>query len=166
MPNPLALLRTCTPRCLALGVFGVAVLALGLAYVSEYVFGLHPCEMCYWQRVPFGVLIVLGLAAYFVPKIARPLLWLAALVLLVSAALGAFHAGVEWKWWEGPSACSGGVRAGMTAEEILRHIRQAAVVSCTDAAVRVLGLSMAGWNALYSLGAALALLFALKQPKG
>lgn len=163
MISPPALLAGRSPRFWALAVFGCAALALGVAYVSELGFGLHPCEMCYWQRIPFAALLVIAPLAFFWRGGARALLWLALAVLLASAGLGAFHAGVEWKWWEGPSACSGGMRAGMTAEEVLRFIQQAATVRCTDAAVRVLGLSMAGWNALYSLGCALLLAIGLKR---
>lgn len=158
-------LRALTHRQSALLAFALAVAALGTAYIAEFGFGLHPCEMCYWQRVPFGVIVVLALLAWFVPKIARPMLWLCTLGFAVSMALGAFHAGVEWEWWEGPGACSSGIQPGMSPAEILAHIKAAASVSCTAAAVRVLGISMAGWNAIYSLGCVVLMLLALCQPK-
>lgn len=163
-------LHTClhriAPRQWALVAFAMAVLALAAAYVAEYGFGLRPCEMCYWQRIPFAVVMVLSLLAWKVQKITRPLLWLCALAFAASAGLAVFHAGVEWKWWQGPGACSAGFTADMTPEEILRHIQQAASVSCTDAAIRVLGLSMAGWNALYSLGCMAVLLLGITSQKG
>jgi disulfide bond formation protein DsbB len=155
-----AVLMRCPKTCFtvvsqrqwALVAFGMSVLALALAYVAEFGFGLHPCEMCYWQRIPFAVVIILSLIAWFVPAVTRIMLWLCALAYAVGTGLAVFHAGVEWKWWEGPTACSAGFTPDMTPAELLAHIQQAARVSCADAAIRVLGLSMAGWNALYSLG--------------
>lgn len=154
-----------TKRNLALAVFGLSAAALGLAYVAEYGFGFHPCEMCYWQRIPFAVLMVLSLAAFFLPRFAGALLWLCVAVFAASAALGAFHAGVEWRWWQGPGECSANIGPGMSMEDILRQIHGAPAVSCTEPALRILGLSMAGWNALYSAGCALALGLALKCRK-
>lgn len=155
-----------SPRHLVLLPLLVGVGALAVAYVSEFGFGLHPCEMCYWQRIPYGLLILLGLAGLALPRCAKFLARVSFITLLVAAGLGVFHAGVEWKWWEGPSACSGGITAGMTPAEILAHIKAAATISCSDAAVRVLGLSMAGWGALYAFGAAIVLGLGVKRVKG
>lgn len=150
-----------TPRNLALAVFAVAAAALALAYVAEYGFGFRPCEMCYWQRIPFAVLIALSLMAYFLPRHACRLLWLCVAVFVASAGLGIFHAGVEWRWWQGPGECAANIGPGMSMEAILRQIHGAATVSCTDPALRIFGLSMAGWNAIYSAGGAIALGLAL-----
>lgn len=166
-PAPIPLMLGRSLRCWALFAFAVSVVALGLAYVSEYFFGLHPCTMCYWQRVPYGVVIVLALAAYFLraPKVQAGLLWLSVLLFAGGALLAAFHAGVEWRWWEGPTTCSGGVDGNLNPDELLARIMNAPAVSCTDAAIRVLGLSMAGWNALYSAGTALVLAVGLQTRK-
>lgn len=150
-----------TQRNLALAVFVVSATALALAYVAEYGFGFRPCEMCYWQRIPFAALMVLSLAAYFLPRFAWPLMGLSVALFIISAGLGVFHAGVEWRWWLGPGECSANIGPGMSMEDILSQIHGAPAVSCTDPALRVLGLSMAGWNAIYSAGCALALGFAL-----
>lgn len=147
-----------------LAAFGLSVLALGAAYGSELFFGLRPCEMCYWQRVPYGAVIAFTLLALFLrkPAIQRVVLVLCAVAFAIGAGLAVFHAGVEWRWWEGPSACSGGIDGTMTAAELLAQIQDAAIVSCSDAAVRVLGLSMAGWNALYSLACLAITLYGLR----
>lgn len=162
-----AMLTRRSLRFWALAAFAVSFAALALAYTSEIVFDLRPCTMCYWQRIPFAVILVLALLAYFVPqaKVKRGLLWLCVATLAGGAALAAFHAGVEWRWWEGPSGCSGGINGALTTEQILAQIKGAAIVSCTDAAVRVLGLSMAGWNALYSVGAAVVIACGLRHAK-
>lgn len=131
---------------------GVSAAALSGAYISQYGFGLHPCDMCYWQRIPYFALIVLGLIGWAMQgkPAARVLFWLCVFVFWAGALLAGFHAGVEWKLWEGPSACSGGITATMTAEEIRAQLFAAKAVSCTEPAFRFLGLSMAGWNMLYS----------------
>jgi disulfide bond formation protein DsbB len=146
-----------TKRHLAFGVFGASAAALALAYVAEYGFGFKPCEMCYWQRIPFAVLMALALVAYFLPRFAGQLLGLCVVVFAVSAGLGVFHAGVEWRWWSGPGECAANIGPGMSMEAILNRIHGAPAVSCTDPALRILGLSMAGWNALYSAGCAVTL---------
>lgn len=152
--------RAFTPAVGPLFAFFVAVAALGVAYASEVFYGLHPCHMCIWQRIPYAVIIVLALLAFFVRGRAKIfwklLLWLCVLALLVNVGLSVFHAGVEWKWWEGPATCTGGFD-GLSAEDILAKIQGAPTVSCGEAAIRILGLSMAGWNAIYAAGAAIAL---------
>lgn len=147
-------------RFWALSAFAVSALALALAYISQYGFGLHPCEMCLWQRLPYAVVMALALMAFSLRM--RLLLWLCVLALAVGAGLGGFHAGVEWRWWAGPSACGGTLVGSLTPEQILEHIRGAAAVSCEEAALRVWGLSMAGWNALYSAGCAVVLAAGLR----
>jgi disulfide bond formation protein DsbB len=86
---------------------------------------------------------------------ARVGLVLIGLVFLGSAGLGAYHAGVEWGWFAGPSDCGGAAApAPESVEGFLRDLDRTRVVSCTEAAWRFLGLSLAGWNALISLGLA------------
>ena len=82
---------------------------LGGALGSQYLGGLHPCEMCYWQRWPHAAAIVLAGAAFLLPAAsprARMLTGLAALAIAISGAIGVFHAGVELGWWEGLTRCT------------------------------------------------------------
>lgn len=148
------------PSALA-GPFFAALAAatLGMAFLAQYGFGLAPCELCLWQRWPYAAAILLGLAAWKLDR-ARPLLLgLVALAFAATAAVGVFHFGVEQKWWEGLSGCSGGSTA--TSIDALRaQILAAPVVRCDDIAFSFLGLSMAGWNALWA--ALLAVLAAMK----
>src|SRR5204863_9397902 len=84
---------------------------LGGALFSQYVGGLYPCEMCYWQRWPHGAAILLALGAFVFraqPGRSRLLLILAALAIAVSGAIGVFHAGVEMGWWAGVTQCTAG----------------------------------------------------------
>ena len=115
--------------------------------------GLPPCEMCHWQRWPHFASVAIALVALFlVPaRMIRPLAYLAAFGVALSGLIGVFHAGVEWGWWQGPTACTGsGYIPGVSDDSAFR------VVRCDVAAWRdpLLGLSLAGYNALISLGVA------------
>ena len=117
---------------------------------SQHIGGLHPCEMCYWQRWPHWAALALGGLSFFLPARARPLTLLAALAIAVSGAIGVFHAGVEAGWWEGLTACST-VAAGASPDELLKSILATPLVRCDQVQWAFLGLSMAAWNAFISL---------------
>ena len=126
---------------------------LGGAYFFQYVVGLAPCEMCLWQRWPHMVVIAAGLAAlacYRTPRLAAALLLVAIAGLVTTSALGLFHAGVELRWWQGPQACSGTIPKGLSPEELRKYLFSARMVRCDQVAWSLLGLSMAGWNAILS----------------
>jgi disulfide bond formation protein DsbB len=115
---------------------------------SQHLGGLHPCEMCYWQRWPHWAALPLAGLSFFLPAYRRPLVLLAALAIAVSGAIGVFHSGVEAGWWEGLTSCTA------SGAQSLEDILAAPVVRCDQVQFRFLGLSMAGWNALISLTAA------------
>lgn len=132
---------------------------------SQYWGGLYPCEMCYWQRYPHGIAIILALLAIFAsprPSASRILTALAALAIATSGAIGVFHAGVELGWWEGLTSCATNSSAA-TAEELLADIMATPLVRCDQVQWSLLGISMAGWNAIISLGSAALILFGLKK---
>ena len=139
----------------------IPVALLGGALLSQYVGGLYPCEMCWWQRYPHGVAILLALGAMLSPIAAprtRPLVLLAALAIAVSGAIGAFHAGVEYKWWEGITTCT---TNGATS---LNDIMSVPLVRCDQVQWSLAGISLAGFNAILSLGgAALITVLALRR---
>ena len=124
---------------------------LGGALFSQYVGGLYPCEMCYWQRWPHAAAILLALGALLKPNRARPLVLLAALVIAISGAIGVFHAGVEMGWWEGITHCTA------TGATSLQDILNVPLVRCDQVQWSFLGISMAGWNAIVSLTGAAAI---------
>lgn len=136
-------------------------LLLGGAYVSEYGFGLYPCEMCMWQRSPHFIALGLGLLAAFVPLRAGPkrmLVTLAALSIIISGLIGGFHAGVEYRWWQGITGCATTTATGGNA---LENIMNAPLVRCDVAPWELLGISLAGWNFLISIAAGVSILFLL-----
>jgi disulfide bond formation protein DsbB len=153
--------RALTSRSVLTAILLAALATIGGALVFEHGFGLRPCKLCLQQRIPYYGAI--GLAAL---GIVLPMGWqrvaLAALTLLflVSAGMGVYHAGVEWGFFAGPSDCGGaGAAPAGSMNDFLNQLQNTRVVSCTEAAWRFLGLSLAGWNVLISLGlAALALM--------
>jgi disulfide bond formation protein DsbB len=142
---------------------------LGGALGSQYLGGLHPCEMCYWQRWPHGVAIFLSLLAFTAPadsSRSRMLTLLAALAIAISGAIGVYHAGVEAKNFEGFTQ-STAVGKGLSTAELLEQISHAPLVRCDEVQFRFLGISMAGWNAILSLGGAAAILvLSLRTKRG
>lgn len=143
------------PRLAQALALGVPLLLLGGAYVSEYGFGLYPCEMCWWQRYPHFAAAGLGLMGLFLTP---QRLWvaLAALAMLASGVIGAFHAGVEYGWWQGVTACTGAVTA--SGSDPLEAIWNAPLIRCDVAPWSLFGISLAGWNFLASSLAAAAIL--------
>lgn len=138
-------------RVLALAI---PVLLLGGAYASQYVFGLYPCEMCWWQRYPHMIAIPFALLAFFWRPVA-PLVAVAALAILVSGLIGGFHAGVEYGWWKGVTACTASVFAD--GGDPLAAIMNAPVIRCDVAPWDLWGISLAGWNFLISTIGALVI---------
>jgi disulfide bond formation protein DsbB len=139
---------------------------LGGALGSQYLGGLYPCEMCYWQRWPHAAAILLAAMAFTGPAVssrARTFTLLAALAIAISGAIGVYHAGVEARIFQGFTTCTALSSSGMSTAEMLKQISHAPVIRCDQVQFRFLGISMAGWNAILSLsGAALILLLSLK----
>ena len=145
------------PAALLIGAFG-----------SQYLGGLYPCEMCWWQREAHMVALVIAALSFTAPAgsfRSRNLVLLAAAAIAVSGAIGVYHAGVEAKIFEGFTQCTALSSGGSTAE-LLQRITHAPLVRCDEVQFRFLGISMAGWNAIISLsGAAVILLLSLKPKR-
>ena len=140
--------------------FGVPALLLAGAYLSQYGFGLYPCELCWWQRYPHFAAVALALISFA----ARPKpLWigLAALAILGSGMIGAFHAGVEYGWWQGLTRCSMPIHA--TGGDALEAIMNTPLVRCDVAQWTLAGVSLAGFNALISVFSAMAIFVLLAR---
>ncbi len=153
LPRPAAarLIALLLPLALLAGAFG-----------SQYLGGLTPCEMCWWQRYPHIAAVALAAFAFTAPADApraRALTLLAAAAIAVSGAIGVYHAGVELKIFEGFTTCTATASSGMSNEELLRQIVAAPLVRCDEVQWSFLGISMAGWNAILSLGGAAVIAF-------
>jgi disulfide bond formation protein DsbB len=134
-------------------VFAIALATILTAHAFESFGGYLPCHLCLQERYAYYLGVPLAVLAFFVARAeairgARLLLLLIALAFLANAALGIYHSGVEWKWWPGPSECSGGSTLSFGPGGV--DIANTKIVACDAAAWRFLGLSFAGWNALVS----------------
>jgi len=141
----------------ALAIFvGSAATILG-AWYFQYVLRYPPCELCLQERLPYHVVtplsLLLAIAAFVRAQRALIVVGFLAIIaaMLVSAALGAYHAGVEWRWWPGPADCSGPIGDFKANGPLLDQLQSVQVVRCDEAAWRFLGLSLAGYNVLISL---------------
>ncbi len=139
---------------------GVPVALLGGAYVSQYVFGLYPCEMCWWQRYALFAALPFALLASIRPG-TKLLAALALTGILIGGLIGGYHAGVEYGWWQGLTACTTVAAAG--AGNALDAILDAPVIRCDVAPWDLFGISLAGWNFLISVPLALIGLASLRK---
>jgi disulfide bond formation protein DsbB len=135
-----------------------SALLLAIAHAFERFGGLAPCHLCLKQREIYWVAGTVGLAASILQRtpvwsrLRLPANLLLGALFLYGAGLAMYHAGAEWKWWPGPSSCSGaGQAAAANLEAMLKGTAKIKAPSCDKAAWVFLGLSMAGWNALISL---------------
>ncbi len=130
-----------------------SVVPLAGALIGQYGFGLFPCEMCLYQRVPYALVAVLAAIAMFWPR-HRLLMKIAIVAWLVGAGLASYHVGIEQGWWDSATGCTAGTPAGASLDDLRAVIMNSPIVSCADVGASLLGVSMAGWNVVASLGLA------------
>ncbi len=143
---------------------GSGALMLG-ALAFQHIGGMAPCALCIWQRYPHVAAVVIGVMAAVALLPARLLALAGAAAALVTAGIGFYHTGVERAWWDGPSACSGGNVSSPSAQDLMAQIMAAPLVRCNEVPWELLGLSMASWNAVASLGLAGLWLMALRAAR-
>ncbi len=136
-------------------VFAVAMATILTAHAFEHFGGYAPCPLCLQERYAYYFGVPASFVAFFAARAnaigtARILLLLIALGFLVNAGVGVYHAGVEWKWWAGPTTCSGGTAIDWGAGGLAEQLEHAQLIRCDEAAWRFLLLSFAGWNAVVS----------------
>jgi len=134
---------------MALGA--IAITALTSALIAQYTFGMHPCELCLYQRIPYAVIILLsGMGIIAVKSMGAKYgafnIALCAIALFINSGIALFHVGVEQSWWS--YGCSVPNMVGLTTEEMLEKIKSAPSVSCGDIPWQMFGISMAGYNVI------------------
>jgi disulfide bond formation protein DsbB len=141
-------------RTIALAVAVLSALGVGSALAIQHIGGIPPCPLCLDQRIAYYAAIPLGLLAAYLagvqPLWSRLVLGALALAFLFNAGFGVYHSGIEWHWWAGPDACSGMAPLATSPEALLNSLANPQIVRCDEAALRILGISLAGYSALLS----------------
>jgi len=164
-----------SPALLPAGfVLLLGVVVIAAAWGFQIIGGYVPCALCLQERIPYYVGLPLVLVAVVAAQrggpawLVRGALILAAIAFAYGAALGVYHAGAEWRWWDGPADCGGGGAGAATSTgDLLDQLNKIQIVSCTDAPFRLpnadWGLSFAGWNAVVCVVLTLGSLFAIAR---
>lgn len=149
----------------------ISCLILLSVYCLEYIYGYAPCELCIKERIPYIAAIPVAIFALIYNKSTKPgvfkwLMAICALLFLVNIGISVFHLGIEWRWWQGPSSCS--IGAGWQKQyglSLLQQLDQGShIVLCNTPALKILNISLAGWNLITSLVLMLiALITSLKR---
>jgi disulfide bond formation protein DsbB len=152
-PSLLRVRRDAAPLALAALALIVATIAGAFAFQAA---GFTPCELCLKERLPFYLGMAVAAATLAAARagaagFARLGFGALALLFVFSAGFGAYHAGVEWGFWPGPADCTGTLSRASTNADFLRQLQTVRVVRCDAVAIRILGLSLAGWNVVVSL---------------
>jgi disulfide bond formation protein DsbB len=141
----------------ALAIFVISAATLAGAWYFQLVVGLPPCPLGLEERIAYHIVIPLSLLMAIAALVRAPpkLLMVGFAVIIVAmacnVALGAYHAGVEWHWWAGPTDCTGPLTDLRAGGSLLNQLQSIHIVRCDEAAWRFLGISLAGYNALISL---------------
>lgn len=169
--SPLDRVRGGRAGAAATAIFALSLATLLGAWFFQYVLGYLPCHLCLEERIPYYVIIPLSLAIAVAARSRAPRGLIAAglaivgIVALCGAALGAYHAGIEWGFWPGPSDCTGTMWDLKSGGSLYDQLDSIHVVPCDKAAWRLLGVSLAGYNTLISLAMAALAGFGLFSAK-
>ena len=155
----------------AAGVAVIAAATIAGAWFFELVLDIRPCPLCLQQRyayylaIPLAALIALGATQGVSRRLLGLGLVILALATLANAGLGAYHAGVEWGLWQGPTDCTGPITS-LGSGGLLDNLNKVKVIRCDEVQWRFLGLSLAGYNVLISLAMAALAVWGLGKARG
>ncbi len=140
-----------TNRSAAGLVLAGSIAALAVAFASQYIGGLLPCQLCLWQRWGYGGAIALAIVALLLPRQLRGAgALLASLAVLATAGLALFHTGVEYHWWQGLASCTGTLDTSQSITDLEQQLVATPVIPCDRPAWTMFGISMAGYDFLYA----------------
>ena len=154
-----------------LRLYPVLLMSIGLgslsfAWGAEYGFGLEPCILCLYQRIPFAVVAILGGIGFYRPQWMAGLFTLATLAFAINAAIAFYHVGVEQHWWVSAAGCGGGnINTVLSTTDLLANLEKPQPKPCDAVDWTLFGISMASWNVVFSGGLAVISGYVLKTRK-
>ncbi len=146
-------------RALPVAILVVSMGAIASAFTAQYVFGLEPCVLCLYQRVPYAITGALAALAIFLSARGQASRWLViacGAVFMAGSALAFYHVGVEQHWWGSVAACGGELSSGVNVKDLTSQLASQPRRPCDQVDWTLFGLSMAGYNSLASLGLGVA----------
>ncbi|WP_248886702.1 disulfide bond formation protein B [Anaplasma phagocytophilum] len=136
-------------RCGALFFVG-SVIALAIAYVAQMFFGLVPCKLCLYERVPYFIALIPSIIMMF--KSFKGLFFVVVICYVAGIIISIYHAGLEYGWFTDFLHCAGDVGFGTSLEDIKANLlSKEEVVSCKVPSFVFMGISLSGWNAVYAI---------------
>ncbi|MEM7071852.1 MAG: disulfide bond formation protein B [Pseudomonadota bacterium] len=145
-------------------LFLCAIGVLGFVYITEFVFGYNPCQLCLWQRYPWWIvagicLLALLLSRHISSTLHFCLMRLNAMVLCGGGVIAGYHVGVEYQWWQGLQSCNSGQNLPQTIDAFKSLLGQPIINQCAHVSWSFLDFSMAAWNGFLSFSLAIIVWF-------
>ena len=132
-------------------ILAIISLTIISALIIQYWLGYEPCKLCLYERIPYFLSILLIIKILFIKKYEKITLLILFLVFMSSAVLAFYHFGIEQGFFSESLACtSGDLSKMLSKEELLEQLKQNSI-SCKDVGFRILGLSLAAINTIFSL---------------
>ena len=141
-------------RSIPLAIVLACLGALAFAYIGQYGFGLEPCILCIYERIPYALAAGVALLAAVLPlngSARAMLIGLCGVIFLGGAGLAFYHVGVEEHWWAAITGCGGQPATNFTIEDLQASLQRPAVKSCDQVDWRLFGISLAGYNMIVSV---------------
>lgn len=135
-----------------LGLITLSIISISFAFFVEYVLGFDPCILCLYQRIPYYLLSLVGIAG-FLSKNSKYWVYLSLFIFFSSIILAAYHTGIEREWFSPTDTCNSGVKIpdGASIDEIRELFYSAPIATCTKAAFKVVGISMTEFNLILNI---------------
>ena len=132
-------------------IFAVISLTIASALIIQYWLGHEPCKLCLYQRIPYFLAILLIIKIFFFKKYEKITLLILTLIFVGSTALAFYHFGIEQGFFSESLACTApDLSKTLSKEQLLEQLKQNNI-SCKDVSFRILGLSLAAINTIFSL---------------
>ncbi len=142
----------------------MSVATIGMVFIAQYGFDLHPCVLCIYQRWPYAAIMALVVLWFFLRQIVSEVIvrLLVAASFATTAGIAAYHVGVEQGWWEGTAECAADTSAGLSIEQLREQLMTAPIVKCNEIAWELFGISMAGYNFIFAAAMAIFMVLSVR----